>query len=217
MIGHNRTALAHSCPTRRGELRKVICQTATHLAGIFGCKSQFLCAVRSRRAVTIAGIVVLSMTGCGSRYASPPVTSRVEIENESPKALTVEERDGRFKNLYAQGVELIRREQYGPALAVFEEAVRLKPENVDALFNLGACHESVGDPLAAINIYRDVLRTRPDDPDCYANLGTSFIKMYHREKTAAWKKMATEAWERSLALNPQQPRMRGYLASCRVP
>jgi hypothetical protein len=37
--------------------------------------------------------------------------------------------------------------------------------------------------------------------------------MYHREKRAAWKRMATAAWERSLALNPQQPRVQGYLAS----
>jgi tetratricopeptide (TPR) repeat protein len=161
--------------------------------------------------LTLAGILVLMVTGCGSQFKTAPVTSGVEIQNESPQVLTAEEREGRFKDLYA------RREQYGPALAVFEEALRLNPNDVDALFNLGACHESVGDPLAAINIYRDVLRIRPNDPDCYANLGTSFIKMYHREKTAAWKKMATEAWKQSLALNPHQPRVQGYLASCRVP
>lgn len=167
--------------------------------------------------VTMAGMTVLAITGCGSRYKTPPATSRVEIENESPKALTPPEQEQRFKEFYAQGVNLVRREQYGPALASFEEAVRLKPDDPDALFNLGACHESVGDPLAAINLYRAVLKIRPDDPDCYSNLGTSFIKMYHREKSSAWKKMATEAWERSLALNPKQPRVQGYLASCRAP
>ncbi|HKQ49350.1 MAG TPA: tetratricopeptide repeat protein [Phycisphaerae bacterium] len=167
--------------------------------------------------MTIAGAVVFAPAGCGSRYKTPPVASRVEIQDESPKALTPAEKDQRFKSLFDQGIAHIRGEQYGPALASFEEAVRLKPEDPDALFNLGACHEAVGDPLAAINLYRDVLTIRPDDADCYANLGTSFIKMYHREKRAAWKRMATAAWERSLALNPQQPRVQGYLASCRAP
>ena len=167
--------------------------------------------------MAMAGTAILALAGCGSRYKSPPVTSRVEIQNDSPKALTPAEKDHRFKELFDQGIEYIRREQYGPALASFEEAVRLKPDDPDALFNLGACHEAIGDPLAAINLYRDVLSLRPDDPDCYANLGTSFIKMYHREKRAAWKKMAMAAWEQSLALNPKQPRVQGFLVSCRAP
>lgn len=166
--------------------------------------------------MTMAGVSLLALAGCGSKYKTPPVTSRVEIENESPKALTAAEQDEKFNEVYEQGIDYVRIEQYGPALASFEEAIRLKPDHPDALFNLGACHEAVGDPLAAINIYRDVLKIRPDDPDCYANLGTSFIKMYHREKSPTWKKMATEAWERSLALNPQQPRVRGFIDGCRA-
>ena len=66
----------------------------------------------------------------------------------------------------------------------------------------------------AVNIYREVLKIAPNDPDCYANLGTSFMKMYHREKSPTWTRMAKEAWEQSLVLNPAQPRVREYLESC---
>jgi hypothetical protein len=89
-----------------------------------------------------------------------------------------------------------------------------------ALWHDGASHiaETKSDPsarnLVAVNIYREVLKIAPNDPDCYANLGTSFMKMYHREKSPTWTRMAKEAWEQSLVLNPAQPRVREYLESC---
>jgi len=165
----------------------------------------------------MAYATILVAAGCESTLKTPKASPQVQVDRENDtSAMTPAERNRRFREVYKQGVELVTSEQYGLALASFEEAVHIKPDNTDALFNLGACHEAIGDPLAAINIYRDVLKIMPNDPDCYTNLGTSFMKMYYREKSPAWKRMAKEAWEHSLMLNPHQPHVREYLESCRT-
>ncbi len=166
-------------------------------------------------AIGIAGATLLVAAGCESKLNTSAASPRVEIDRENEKTMTPAEKSRRFREVYMQGVELASREQYGLALASFEEAARINPESPDALFNLGACHEAIGDPLAAINIYKDVLKIMPDDADCYNNLGTSFMKMYYREKSPTWKRMAQEAWEHSLAINPHQPQVREFLESCR--
>ena len=131
---------------------------------------------------------------------------------DTTSSMTPEQREEEYQTAYRAGVAFAARGQYAPALEAFEQALTLKPSSVDALFNLGACHEAIGDPLRAVNIYRRVLDVYPDDPDCYANLGTSFIKMYYRDKSPTWRKMARDAWYHSLSLNPNQPHVKEYLA-----
>jgi tetratricopeptide (TPR) repeat protein len=134
----------------------------------------------------------------------------VEVQDER-ESMTPAQRGARYRAAYEHGLGLVRAGDYAQALGAFEEAARLRPESADAVFNLAACHEAVGDPMRAISFYRRLLEQHPDDPDCHANLGTSFIKMYYREGTPAWKKMAREAWLRSLQLKPDQPDVRAHL------
>lgn len=158
---------------------------------------------------------MLTSTGCTSFQAHPPVQEKkptvVTVENEFSK-LTPTQRESRFREAYEGGLELVKRGEYGVALGAFEEAVTLKPNSAAALFNLGACHEALGDPVKAIPIYRNVLSLMPNDPDCYANLGTSYIKLYRLEKSPGWKNMARQNWNQSLKIDPNQPDIKGYLA-----
>ncbi len=136
---------------------------------------------------------------------------------DTTQAMTPAQRGRRFRAFYDEGLALAESAQYGLALGAFEKAVTLKPTSVEALFNLGACYEATGDPLRAINIYHRVQQQIPNDPDCYANLGTSFIKMYYRERSPVWRKMARQAWQRSLELDPEQPDIRAFLARSDMP
>jgi len=106
----------------------------------------------------------------------------------------------------------VQEGNYGLALAAFEESLRHAPLSHDALFNLGACHEALGDPFQALGIYRRVLQVDPNDADCYANIGTCCIKLAHREQNPAWITMARGAWRKSLELRPNQPDVAKYLA-----
>ncbi len=131
--------------------------------------------------------------------------------------MTDSQRDRAFDAAYAEGLRLVERREIGPALAAFERAVALRPDSLEASFNLGACHEALGDPLRAIGVYRQILSIHPDDADCYHNLGTSYIKLYHRENSPVWRKLALKAWRRSLELNPHQDDLKSFLAQTESP
>jgi len=159
--------------------------------------------------VTAGALALLS--GCEGMHGEvkdkPSAQTIVTTEPE----LSPAEVEQRYHRAYAEGVQHVAKGQYGLALGAFQEAVAMKPASTEALFNLGACHEALGDPLQAIKHYRAVLELTPDDADCYANLGTSYIKLYHQQNSPAWRKMALEAWRQALELNPEQPRIRQYM------
>lgn len=162
-----------------------------------------------------AATCLLSGTACNglfSRSRDTKPTGLVEAARDDKPAMTPAERQRRFSACYAEGLDLAGREQYALAMHAFEEAVALKPTSPEAMFNLGACYDATGDPLRAISIYRQVLKVRPEDSDCYANLGTAFIKMYHRERSPVWRKMARESWRHALKLNTNQPNVKDFLA-----
>ena len=158
------------------------------------------------------------MVGCASMFGRNKVeqTTKVETISDVPE-LTSAEREQRFREATNGGARLVEQGQYGLALGAFEEAASLKPDSIEALFNLGACYENIGDPMKAISIYRCVLEIVPEDADCYVNLGTSYIKLYHRENSPIWRRLARKSWERSLQLNPDQPDVKKYLAMTESP
>jgi len=154
------------------------------------------------------------LSGCSSLFDkkpdAPTTVVKVEREDAAPD-MTPAQRGQAYRNAYDEGLRLVKDGQFGLAIGAFEAALELRQESTEALFNLGACHESIGDPLRAIHYYRRVLDANPEDADCFRNLGTSFIKLYYREKSPAWRTMAFDAWRRSLKLNPDQPDVRRYL------
>jgi len=168
----------------------------------------------TRRGIGLGICVVLACTGgCGA--PNPPemeVGGAVVAQTEQAPAMTAEQADREYNTAYAAGVTFAEKAEFSSAMQAFERALLVRPTSTDALFNLGACHEAIGDPARAVNIYQQVLRVTPNDPDCYANLGTSFIKMYVRERSPIWRRMARDAWQRSLELKPDQPKVKEYLA-----
>ncbi len=159
----------------------------------------------------LIAIVGFAGTGCSNFGGDKGVTvTRVEGAGTDP--VDAQERQRRFKSAYEYGIKFARQKRYAEALAGFEEAVRLQPNSVPAQFNLAACYEGIGDPLKAIGIYNRILRVQPNDADCYHNLGTSYMKMHHLDRSPQWKKLAVQAWQRSLDLRPDQPQVREFLA-----
>lgn len=140
------------------------------------------------------------------------ISARPVVVDESK--LTPQQRQQRFVESYRAGMAYASRRSYAEAMAAFEEASRMRPDVTESLFNLAACYESIGDPLRAVGIYNRILRISPDDADCYHNLGTSYMKLYHLQKSASWKRMAKLAWEKSLTLRPDQPKIRAFLVRC---
>ena len=164
--------------------------------------------------LTLAILLTPVPVGCSRGLTQQPEqqSSNVVVDRENdPLRQTPAERNENYRRAYAEGLRLVENGEYGLAIGAFELAVQLRGDSTEALFNLGACNEAIGDPLRAINYYRRVLDMNPGDADCYRNLGTSFIKLYYRENSPSWKRMALDAWRRSLELNPEQPDVRRYL------
>lgn len=165
-----------------------------------------------RSALLVAAAVLVTSPGCADRSAKDRVQPSVRVERPAKAPpMSRRQREQAFHAAYAEGMALAAQREYGVALGSFEKAAALNPMSTEALFNLGACHEALGDPLRAISIYRRIIKLTPDDADCYTNLGTSYVKMYFREKSPAWRRMALEAWEHSLQLNPDQPHVKRFL------
>lgn len=163
-------------------------------------------------AVATIGAMVAGCKSANDQQMAAAPNPVIEVERpDAVENLTPDQREAQFVYSYETGLEMIRREQYAHAMGAFEEALRLNPTSTESMFNLAACYDSIGDPLRAIQIYRRLLELTPNDPDCHANLGTAFIKMYYRERSPAWRKMAWQSWERSLRLNPEQPEIAKYL------
>jgi Tfp pilus assembly protein PilF len=171
------------------------------------------------RLVVVATMMTL---GCGCHTAKTDSSAiagspQVQVDRpDDPANLSDAQRTDQFYYSYETGMNMIQRGQYAHAMGAFEEALRMNPSSTEAMFNLAACYDSIGDPLRAIPIYRRLLSETPNDADCHANLGTAFIKMYHRERSPGWRKMAWDSWNRSLQLNPEQPEIRRYLEQSKL-
>ncbi len=163
-------------------------------------------------ALLVTAAVIVTSPGCADRAVKDRVQPSVRVERPAKAPpMSRRQRQQAFHQAYTEGMALAARRDYGLALGSFEKAAKYDPMSTEALFNLGACHEALGDPLRAIGIYRKIIKLTPDDADCYTNLGTSYVKMYFREKSPAWRRMALDAWKHSLKLNPDQPNVKRFI------
>ena len=171
---------------------------------------------RTGRTIVLCSLTTLCVgaVGCSDMKfgADRGVSARPAVVNES--TLTPAQKQARFAEAYRTGMMYAEQRSYAEAMSAFEEAARMRPDSTEALFNLAACYESIGDPLRAIGIYNNILRITPNDADCYHNLGTSYMKLYYLQKSPSWKRMAVLAWEKSLKIRPDQPKIKTYLARC---
>jgi len=160
-----------------------------------------------------SSVVILAValfTGCGSQEKREDA---IRVQPPEKKKLSPAEVKREYAMSYERGLAMVKRQDYAVALGYFERAVELDPASIEARFALGACYEQTGDPVRAIRQYRQILAVRPNDADVFANLGTSYVKLYQREHNKVWLQMARDAWERSLSLRPNQSDIRNYLAS----
>lgn len=68
------------------------------------------------------------------------------------------------KEAFLTGQRFYKEARYADAIAKFEEAYALKPSPV-LFYNIGRCHEQLGDVPKALRSYRDYLRMAPDAKD----------------------------------------------------
>ncbi len=107
------------------------------------------------------------------------------------------ERD-RGNALYLQG-------RYAEAAECYRRVLRQRPDDVDALNNLGASLADLGRLADAVVCYQEALRLRPDHAEAYYNLGNAL-------RLAARHDEAIKAYVQALRLRPEMVEAHNNLA-----
>jgi Flp pilus assembly protein TadD len=99
----------------------------------------------------------------------------------------------------ALGATTVRRNvDYRSELAIWEDTVVKRPENIRALAALGAIHQAAGRLEEARVMLQEAVRLAPDSVEAVNNLGNAWMK------AGQWAE-ATRCFERALALQPNEP------------
>jgi tetratricopeptide (TPR) repeat protein len=81
------------------------------------------------------------------------------------------------------------------AATAFQEAIKLKPDYMDAWFNLGWAYTQSGKLTEAAGVFQQLIRLAPDDPQVWDYLGGVYTAQGHPTE-------AIGAYKRAIALKP---------------
>ena len=139
--------------------------------------------------------VVVGVVGCGAKGKTGDATSekpplaKTQFDTEKEPAITAETR-------FAAGQ--LAESQNNPAVAIkqYEEALRLKPDHVPALYRLGVVQAQVKQYPKAIETWKRYLKATHDSPNGYGNLGFCY------ELSGEWQ-AAEGAYQKGIAKDPK--------------
>ena len=66
---------------------------------------------------------------------------------------------------------------YQKAVKCYEDEIKLQPNNVGALYNLGLVFYLQADYKKALNYYKEGIKLDPNNPNIYKNLGNIFLEL----------------------------------------
>lgn len=81
-----------------------------------------------------------------------------------------------FYRLFDVASELGEKKEYGAAIAKWNEALTLSPDDAKAQSNLGVVLATVGRANEAVAHYRKAIESEPDYPDAYTNMGIAMAR-----------------------------------------
>jgi tetratricopeptide (TPR) repeat protein len=91
------------------------------------------------------------------------------------------------------GRALFDKGSYDHAREMFEAALSVKPGDPNLIYNIGRCHERLGQPDRAQARYEECLRVAPDHAECRRALAELLIARGRRDEAV----QMTESWLRS--------------------
>jgi tetratricopeptide (TPR) repeat protein len=103
----------------------------------------------------------------------------------------------RVRDYNEDGIHLFKRGDYAHARETFQAALALQPDDPNLLYNLGRCHDHLGQSARAEQIYRACLARAADHVDCRFALTTLLVRDGRRDEAVRM----TEEW---LARDPRR-------------
>lgn len=106
-----------------------------------------------------------------------------------------QEKEKSLKEHFELGLQLVRQKQYEEAIAEFEAAAEIDPEQYAVYANLGQAYANANQPESAIEAYQNAIELKPDDAALYNNLGQIYVRLRRYEE-------ARQAFEKAAELSP---------------
>jgi tetratricopeptide (TPR) repeat protein len=126
------------------------------------------------------------------KYASDPFVSARYIEmlvraGDKDRARVAAATQSKFgvRNSISAAEAYVQADQFEPAIAVLKDALRLKPDDVDLQFELGAVIERSGDKTAAEKTFLEILDKNPENTGTLNYLGYMYAEQgVHLDRAA---------------------------------
>lgn len=99
------------------------------------------------------------------------------------------------QDLHNQAMEKVQRGDYQSAIADYDQALKMSPQDAEAYYGRGAARLELGDYRGAIADYNQVLRINPQDADAYYNRGVAHYSLGSDQA-------AIEDWSQAVRINP---------------
>ncbi len=97
------------------------------------------------------------------------------------------------------------------AMLAYAEAAKLRPELASGWLNLATAAEGAGSYGRAIVATKRAAELSANDAVIWARLGELYLVIHRATKEDRFLADAVAAWRRSLELNAEQPKLRGYV------
>jgi tetratricopeptide (TPR) repeat protein len=133
-----------------------------------------------------AVLIATTVVACGQHLGETPT---VEPGPPATDYMTVEEH-------FQKGNEYIQTGQFDKAAAEFEAVLKVEPERVSALTNLGVAYYNLGRLDDAIAQYQKALELGSDDADIRSNLAAAYVQKNDLAQ-------ALVEYQKSIAINPK--------------
>ncbi|WP_299292197.1 tetratricopeptide repeat protein [Nitrosopumilus sp.] len=107
--------------------------------------------------------------GKKSKDKEEKVEEKVEEKPDStiPKERSLVDSDYNRKKLFKKGINLMADEKLEEAVVVFEQALRIDPDNVETLMKLGYANFHLDDHSAALQVYDKILDIDVTNPEAW--------------------------------------------------
>jgi tetratricopeptide (TPR) repeat protein len=90
----------------------------------------------------------------------------------------------RVRNYNEDGVRLYQRGDYAHARECFQAALVLRPGDAGMLYNLGRCHDMLGQTPKAEQTYARCLQSAPNHPECRHSLAVLLVRQSRADEAA---------------------------------
>jgi tetratricopeptide (TPR) repeat protein len=121
-----------------------------------------------------AGLVLAKLGRHDEANEAFEEASGLEEGEDTRRVFAEQTAANKARDLYNEGHAAMRSLDLTRAMDIFKAVLKLKPDMMEAHFNLGVCYRMRGDKENQIHHFEEAARLSPDTPDVHYNLGLAY-------------------------------------------